>query len=111
VLIISGDTFEHAKVSLYRTLRSKKMYGNLVLVFLLVLIKELKHALSCVLADKAYDSTKNRAHCDEQGIEHHIPVRQWKNARLGYGHKPLIQGKLRRRAKDSLTRTSTSAGH
>src|SRR3989344_7360784 len=34
--------FEHARLPYYRTLRSKKMYGNFVHVFLLVLKQRLK---------------------------------------------------------------------
>jgi len=51
------------------------------------LVSELKNALSCVLADKAHDSTASREFCWKNGIEVHIPLRDWKNNRRGYGHK------------------------
>ena len=62
------------------------------------LVREVKHAPERVLADKAYDSTANRAYCWENNIENHIPLREWKKGRLGYGHKQYIHGKLRRKA-------------
>ena len=51
-----------------------------------------------LVADKAYDSTANRAYCWENKIENHIPIREWAQGRLGYGHKPRVHGKLRRKA-------------
>ena len=62
------------------------------------LVRAVKHSLLRVLADKAYDSALNREYCWENGIENHIPVREWKKGRLGYGHKQYIHGKLRRKA-------------
>jgi len=45
------------------------------------LVKELKDILSCVLADKGYDSKANRRYCWGNNIEVHIPVREWKQHR------------------------------
>ena len=65
--------------------------------FFIPLIKEIKHSLLRVLADKAYDSTRNRTYCWENGIENHIPVREWKHGRNKYGLKTNLHG-LRRKA-------------
>ena len=78
-------------------IRTRSEHGHETLSFI-PLIREVKNALKSVLADKAYDSTANREYCWMNNIENHIPVREWKNARTGYGHKHNIHGKFRRRA-------------
>lgn len=45
------------------------------------LVRELKKALRCILADKAYDSMKNRRFCLDNNIEVHIPFRQHSQSR------------------------------
>jgi len=62
------------------------------------LVRELKTTLSCVLADKAYDSKANRRYCWDNNIEVHIPVREWKQQRQGYGLKPFLKNKYRKKA-------------
>jgi len=52
------------------------------------LVSELVKTLKTVLADKAYDSRKNREFCWKNNIEVHIPLRDWPQFREGYGHKP-----------------------
>jgi len=52
------------------------------------LVSELVKSLKIVLADKAYDSRKNREYCWKNSIEVHIPLRDWPQTREGYGHKP-----------------------
>lgn len=59
------------------------------------LVREIKHLLKQVLADKAYDSAGNRKYCDESGIEHHIPFRQHAKSR----HQDF--GTLSKRAKQA----------
>jgi len=49
-----------------------------------------------VLADKGYDSRKNRNYCDEHGIEHHIPHRIFSKSRhqeFGTLDKRALQNK------------------
>ncbi len=77
--------------------KSTSDYRNETLFFIPV-VSELKHALKCVLADKGYDAASNRLYCDSINVEHIIPVREWRQGRLGYGHKQSIHGKARRRA-------------
>ena len=61
------------------------------------LLEQLEH-VTLVLADKAYDSAKNIKYVTQQlKADCHIPVREWKQGRLGYGHKPHIHGKHRLR--------------
>jgi len=62
------------------------------------LVRELKNCLSLILADKGYDSVKNRMYCWKNNIEVHIPVREWKQLRQRYGHKVYIKNKYRKRA-------------
>ena len=62
------------------------------------LVKELKKILSCVLADKGYDSKANRRFCWDNGIEVHIPIREWKQHRQRYGHEPFLKSKYRKKA-------------
>jgi len=62
------------------------------------LVKELKSALSCVLADKAYDSKNNRRYCWDNNIEVHIPVREWPQQGQGYCLKPFLKSKYRKKA-------------
>lgn len=45
------------------------------------MIKEIKKSLKLMLADKGYDSQKNRKYCLENNIEIHIPFRQWSKTR------------------------------
>jgi len=61
------------------------------------LVKELGKVLKLVLADKGYDSRKNREYCWSNGIEVHIPVREWPQTRRGFGLKPRYS-KHRRKA-------------
>src|SRR3989344_2167421 len=68
------------KTKLVLNVKSSSDYKNETLSFIPV-IKEVKHALSCVLADKGYDARKNRAYCDAENIEHHIPHRQLPKSR------------------------------
>jgi len=46
------------------------------------LVRELQRTLRSIVADKAYDSRKNRSFCREKGIEVHIPVRQYSMSRM-----------------------------
>lgn len=62
------------------------------------MVTEIANSLKTLLADKAYDSTSNRKHCQKNNIETHIPVREWKQNRKGYGHKPYYKGKQRKKA-------------
>jgi len=62
------------------------------------IVRELKHALKCVLADKGYDSRKNREYCWNSGIETHIPTRKYKSEELLYGRKPVYKSSHRRKA-------------
>ena len=62
------------------------------------LVRELKTCLSCILADKGYDSKANRQYCWDNGIEVHIPVREWKQHRQGYGLEPFLKSKYRKKA-------------
>ena len=64
------------------------------------LVGELKHALKCVLADKGYDSQKNREYCWNNGIEIHIPIRKHKSEQLLYGRKPVYKNSHRRKAME-----------
>jgi len=45
------------------------------------MVKRLKKCLKLVLADKGYDSMSNRKTCWNNGIECHIPFRQWSESR------------------------------
>ncbi|MFH1390791.1 MAG: IS5 family transposase [Candidatus Diapherotrites archaeon] len=74
VLIADLDT------KLVLGLKTHSDYSSETLDFI-PLVRELKHSLKCVLADKGYDARTNRSYCDEQGIEHIIPHRQWKKSR------------------------------
>lgn len=62
------------------------------------LVREIKSALSCVLADKGYDSKANRRYCWDNGIEVHIPVREWRQHRQRYGLEPFLKSKYRKKA-------------
>jgi len=62
------------------------------------LVRELKHALSCVLADKGYDAATNRQYCWKNNISNHIPVRQFKSEQLLFGRKPAYKNSQRRKA-------------
>jgi len=62
------------------------------------LVRELKHALSCVLADKGYDSIANRQYCWKNKIDNHIPVRKHKSEQLLFGRKPVYKNSQRRKA-------------
>jgi len=62
------------------------------------LVREIKTALSCVLADKGYDSKANRKYCWNNNIEVHIPIREWKQHRQRYGHQPFLKSKYRKKA-------------
>ena len=45
------------------------------------LVKELRRTLKTILADKAYDSMKNRKFCWNNNMEVHIPFRQYPQSR------------------------------
>lgn len=67
------------------------------------LLKDLRKLIKSVLADKAYDSEENlRFVLKELKANAQIPIRDFPNSRLGYGHKPSIGGKLRRKMHSSL---------
>ena len=68
------------KSKLVLNVKSTSDYQSETLSFI-PLVGELKHALKCVLADKGYDSSKNRSYCDSIGVEHHIPVRRFSKSR------------------------------
>ena len=60
------------------------------------LVRELKQALKCVLADKGYDASSNRQYCESIGVEHHIPVRCFSKSRhqeFGTPDKRALQAK------------------
>ena len=67
-------------------------------LFFIPVVSELKHALSCVIADKGNDSQKNRQYCWNNGLEVHIPVRMHKSEQLLYGRKPAYRSAHRRKA-------------
>jgi transposase len=85
------------KTKLILNIRTYSDHASETLDFI-PLVKELKNALSCVLADKAYDSSANRRYCWDNNIEVHIPVREWKQHRQGYGLKPFLKSKHRKKA-------------
>ena len=85
------------KTKLILNIRTHSDHASETLDFI-PLVKELKNALSCVLADKAYDSKANRKYCWDNNIEVHIPVREWKQQRPGYGLKPFLKSKHRKKA-------------
>ncbi len=70
------------------------------------LIDELSGITKRILADKAYDSTNILEYCRVNNISPMIPVREWKNARKGYGAKPHIGGKLRKKMFDNFDKTA-----
>jgi len=78
-------------------LKTHSDYSSETLDFI-PLVKELKHTLKCVLADKGYDSKKNREYCWENGIENHTPVRKHKSEELLYGRKLVYKSSHRRKA-------------
>jgi len=59
------------------------------------LVKDLRKALSCVLADKGYDSMDNRRYCWSENIDVHIPVRKCREKRTGEGYKPCYSKQRR----------------
>jgi len=85
------------KTKLVLNMKSTSNYQAETLSFIPVL-KEVKHALACVLADKGYDSRKNREYCWNTGIETHIPTRKYKSEELLYGRKPVYKSSHRRKA-------------
>jgi transposase len=85
------------KTKLILNIRTHSDHASETLDFI-PLIRELKSALSCVLADKGYDSKANRRYCWDNNIEVHIPVREWKQHRQGYGLKPFLKSKYRKKA-------------
>lgn len=67
------------------------------------LLKDLRKLVKSVLADKAYDSEENlRFVLKDLKASVQIPVRDYPNSRLKYGHKPIIGGKLRRKMHSTL---------
>ena len=85
------------KTKLILNIRTRSDHRSETLDFI-PLVRELKNTLSCILADKAYDSKANRRYCWNNSIEVHIPVREWKQHRQGYGHKPFLKSKHRKKA-------------
>ena len=69
------------------------------------LVKQLKHSLKCVLADKGYDSRKNREYCWNNEIENHIPVRKYKSEELMYGRKIVYRNSHKRKAIKLFNKT------
>lgn len=59
------------------------------------LVEELLSALKIVLADKAYDSMKNREYLWKNKIENHIPLRKREQSRLEELGKPSKKQKAR----------------
>ncbi len=62
------------------------------------LVGELGDALSRILADKGYDSTRNREFCWDNGIDVQIPLRECPQLRNKYGHKPRYRARARKKA-------------
>ena len=85
------------KTKLVLNIRSHSDHASETLDFI-PMVKELKQILSCVLADKGYDSNANRRYCWDNNIEVHIPVREWKQHRQKYGLKPFLKSKYRKKA-------------
>lgn len=85
------------KTKLILNLKTHSNNANETLDFI-PLVKELKNILSCMLADKGYNSKNNRIYCWNNNIEVHIPVREWKQHRPKYGHKPFFKSKYRKKA-------------
>ena len=85
------------KTKLVLNIKSTSGYENETLSFI-PMLREVKHALKCVLADKGYDSKKNREYCWHEGLEVHIPVRKHKSEELLYGRKPVYRNSHRRKA-------------
>ena len=85
------------KTKLILNIRTHSDHSSETLDFI-PLVRELKKILSCVLADKGYDSKANRRYCWDNGIEVHIPVREWKQHRQKYGLEPFLKSKCRKKA-------------
>jgi len=85
------------KTKLILNIRTHSDHSSETLDFI-PLVRELKKILSCVLADKGYDSKANRRYCWDNGIEVHIPVREWKQHRQKYGLEPFLKSKHRKKA-------------
>lgn len=60
--------------------RTHSDHSNETLDFI-PLVKEVRRSLLRVLADKAYDSRKNREHCWKNGLDVHIPFRKFSESR------------------------------
>lgn len=78
------------KSKLILNVRTRSDHANETLDFI-PLVRELRRVLNTILADKAYDSMKNRRFCWSNSIEVHIPLRERKQTRQGYGHKPKLK--------------------
>ncbi|MFH1751912.1 MAG: IS5 family transposase, partial [archaeon] len=85
------------KTKLVLDLKTHSTHKNETLDFI-PLVRQLKKRLSLVLADKGYDSMKNRKYCWTNNIETHIPLREWKQTAKKYGLKTHVKGKQRKKA-------------
>jgi len=63
------------------------------------MVKQLASCLKTILADKGYDDMTNRQLCWKNGIDVHIPFRDYEWNRRGYGHKPHMSAPRRRALK------------
>jgi len=84
------------KTKLILNIKTHSDHSNETLDFI-PLVSELVKSLKIVLADKGYDSMKNREVCWNNNIEVHIPLRDWPQTRFKYGQKPRYS-KQRRKA-------------
>ena len=85
------------KTKLVLNIRTHSDHASETLDFI-PLVKELKKTITCILADKGYDSKANRRYCWDNRIEVHIPVREWKQHRQRYGLEPFLKSKYRKKA-------------
>ena len=74
------------KTKLILNIRTHSDNSNETLDFI-PLVSELVKILKIILADKCYDSRKNREFCWNNNIEVHIPLREWPQYKEGYGQK------------------------
>lgn len=63
------------------------------------LVRDLVKVLKTVIADKGYDAKTNREYCWSNNIDVHIPVREWKQNRKGFGHKPHLSKHAKKAVK------------
>ena len=86
------------KTKLVLDIRTHSNHANETLDFK-PLVKNLSKSLKTVLADKGYDSMSNREYCWNNGINVHIPLRDFKQSRLKYGLKPAFRKKRYKASK------------